>query len=62
MGTCAVCGRPLERADDFWYCDNPDCSRQSAPSSPSGDGPSEGASSKPVGDEEGKLTDTRAGR
>jgi len=25
METCPECGRPLERADDFWYCDNPDC-------------------------------------
>jgi len=25
MDTCLDCGHPLERADDFWYCDNPDC-------------------------------------
>jgi hypothetical protein len=25
---CPRCGRPLERADDFWYCDNPECSGQ----------------------------------
>jgi hypothetical protein len=25
MEICPRCGRPLERADDFWYCDNPDC-------------------------------------
>jgi len=28
METCPECGRPLERADDFWYCDNPDCLRR----------------------------------
>jgi hypothetical protein len=27
METCPACGCPLERADDFWYCDNPDCPR-----------------------------------
>lgn len=27
---CPECGRPLERADDFWYCDNPDCPRRAA--------------------------------
>jgi uncharacterized Zn finger protein (UPF0148 family) len=31
METCPECGRPLARADDFWYCDNPDCPRQAAP-------------------------------
>jgi hypothetical protein len=41
MGTCAVCGRPLERADDFWYCDNPDCSSQSGANPPTEYGPSE---------------------
>jgi hypothetical protein len=62
MGTCTVCGRPLERADDFWYCDNPDCSGRSAPSPPSGDGPAGGVSSKPVADRAGEPTDSRAGR
>jgi hypothetical protein len=23
--SCKACGHPLERVDDFWYCDNPDC-------------------------------------
>ncbi|MCL4819634.1 MAG: hypothetical protein KJ067_10850 [Vicinamibacteria bacterium] len=25
--TCPECGEPMERADDFWYCDNPECPR-----------------------------------
>lgn len=25
---CPECGEPLERADDFWYCDNPQCPRR----------------------------------
>jgi len=31
METCPRCDRPLERADDFWYCDNPDCTSRGAP-------------------------------
>lgn len=25
---CPECGEPMERADDFWYCDNPRCPRR----------------------------------
>ncbi|MCM2257823.1 MAG: hypothetical protein NDJ94_19490 [Vicinamibacteria bacterium] len=25
---CPECGEPMERADDFWYCDNPQCPRR----------------------------------
>lgn len=25
MSDCVECGQPLERVDDFWICDNPDC-------------------------------------
>lgn len=25
---CPECAEPMERADDFWYCDNPRCPRR----------------------------------
>jgi hypothetical protein len=39
MNTCPDCGQPLERADDFWYCDNPDCPGNGRPRRPTPDAP-----------------------
>lgn len=50
MDTCPECGQPLERADDFWYCDNPDCPGNGRPRRPS-----PGEPEPPVADEEDRA-------
>jgi hypothetical protein len=52
MESCPECGRPLERADDFWYCDNPDCLGRGAGSRPpKEDGPPGGFAAGPKPEE-----------
>lgn len=56
---CSECGRPLERADDFWYCDNPDCPRR--PAARAQLEPEAGSDSVATGDETAPSSKT-AGR
>lgn len=45
---CPECGQPLERADDFWYCDNPACKGRGAVRHPVKEGAAgDGAASEP---------------